>query len=296
MRNPKVSIGLPVYNGEKYLEEAIESILAQTFEDFELIISDNASTDRTQEICQKYAATDKRIRYSRNQTNIGGANNTNLTFKMSRGEYFRWAAHDDICGSTLLEKLVTVLDNDKSVILAYTMISQIDEKDNQIGILDVTKAASARPSTRFQDLFGLDHDCEFTYGLIRSDIMAKTDLLLNYSDSDRTFLCELSFYGKFYQVPEILFYKRYHSQMSTQLYKEHRERMAWFGYHVDKQITLPFWMQFFHYLRLIKRAPISVREKILCYYKLGTTWLFAYNYWRRMIKDIFLAFKKKNGF
>ncbi len=88
---PKVSIGLAVYNGEKYLGQAIDSILAQTFTDFELIISDNASTDRTPEICKKYAAQDARIRYHRNPTNIGGANNENQTFRMSRGEYFRWA-------------------------------------------------------------------------------------------------------------------------------------------------------------------------------------------------------------
>src|SRR6202034_1339654 len=104
------TIGLPVYNGDDFLEQAIDSILAQTYRDFELIISDNASTDRTQEICQRYAATDSRVRYSRNPENIGSVNNGNLTFKMARSEYFRFAAHDDYCAPTLLERLVAEVD------------------------------------------------------------------------------------------------------------------------------------------------------------------------------------------
>jgi glycosyltransferase involved in cell wall biosynthesis len=83
-KTPKISIGLPVRNGEEYLEESIDSILAQTFTDFELIISDNASTDRTEAICRAYAAKDRRIRYYRNPVNIGGANYGNLTFQLAR--------------------------------------------------------------------------------------------------------------------------------------------------------------------------------------------------------------------
>src|SRR5438552_4723426 len=103
---PRVSIGLPVYNAENYLVEALDSILAQTFTDFELIISDNASTDRTREICKYYESSDARVHYYCNETNIGGARNANLTFKLARGQYFRWAADDDVCAPTLLEKSV----------------------------------------------------------------------------------------------------------------------------------------------------------------------------------------------
>src|SRR5262245_52473779 len=93
--SPTVSIGLAVYNGGQYLAQAIESILGQSYADFELIISDNASTDETETICRSYVARDERIRYSRNATNIGGARNENLTTTLARGRYFRWAAHDD---------------------------------------------------------------------------------------------------------------------------------------------------------------------------------------------------------
>src|SRR3712207_6191103 len=113
-QSPKVSIGLPVYNGEKFIREAIDSILNQTFEDFELIISDNASTDETAAICQTYAAQDRRVRYFRNLENIGAAGNHNRVFEAASGKYFKWAAHDDLCGPNFVAECVNVLDRDPS--------------------------------------------------------------------------------------------------------------------------------------------------------------------------------------
>jgi glycosyltransferase involved in cell wall biosynthesis len=286
-KKPKVSIGLAVYNGEKYLKAAVDSILSQTFTDFELIISDNASTDRTEAICRLYAAQDSRIRYSRNQTNIGGANNENLAFKLSCGEYFRWAAHDDVCGPELLAKLVEVLDNDPTVVLAYPQIMKIDENGNHLGIHELNQAQLDTPSARFRDLTGYS-SCEEIYGLIRSEILKKTDLQLNYTDSDRSLLCELSMYGKFKQVNEILFYKRHHPEMSTRVFKDWRQRMAWFGSEFERKITLPHWMQFFHFLRIIDRSNISFGEKIRCYLYMPV-WVVQYLRWRSLIKDLLLA-------
>src|SRR5262249_60446249 len=105
------SVGLPVFNGESYLESAITSVLGQTFEDFELIICDNASTDRTAEICNDYAARDSRIRYFRNPRNLGAAPNYNLAFSQARGRYFKWLAHDDRMRPSFLAKTVRVLDD-----------------------------------------------------------------------------------------------------------------------------------------------------------------------------------------
>src|SRR5262245_34163763 len=106
----KVSIGLPVYNGDNFIRQTIESYLSQTFEDFELIISDNASTDRTEEICRTFAVQDRRVRYTRNKENIGLARNYNQVFTMSCGEYFKWADHDDMCRPTFLMKCVQALE------------------------------------------------------------------------------------------------------------------------------------------------------------------------------------------
>jgi glycosyltransferase involved in cell wall biosynthesis len=117
---PRVSIGMPVYNGERYIEQAIESILAQTFSDFELIISDNASTDRTADICRSYAVRDRRIRYCRNETNIGYGRNQNLVIELSSGEYFLCAHHDDVRAPQCLERFLEIHEKNPTVVLSYT--------------------------------------------------------------------------------------------------------------------------------------------------------------------------------
>jgi glycosyltransferase involved in cell wall biosynthesis len=288
---PRVSIGLAVFNGGKYLTQAIDSILAQTYRDFELIISDNASTDRTEEICRAYAAKDMRIRYYRNDTNIGGANNENRTFLLSRGEYFRWAAHDDVCTPQLLAKCVAVLDREPSVVLCHTKVVLIDENGDSLGLIDRDKATSTRPYERFRDLTSWDHSCEELYGLIRSDVLRKTRLQPNYTDSDRTLLSELGLYGRFYQIPEPLFYRRIHPQMSTQVFPEWRGRMAWFFPDLNEdKILLPHWSQFFHYLQVITQAPIPFGERVRCYLHIGH-WL-AHRHGRSMAKDLLLALIK----
>src|SRR5271168_953917 len=124
---PRVSIGLPVYNGEPFLRDALDSVLSQTYSDFELIISDNASTDRTAEICAEFAAKDSRIRYYRNNENIGVDRNYNRIFGLSRGEFFRWVAADDLSAPTLLERSVELLDARKEVILCYARSRYIDD-------------------------------------------------------------------------------------------------------------------------------------------------------------------------
>src|SRR5687767_6137887 len=109
MPEPALSIGLPVYNGERYLREAIGSILSQDFTDFELIISDNASTDGTAAICAFYAARDARIRYHRSETNLGAAPNHRRVFELARAPFFKWAAHDDSGSPQLLERCVQTM-------------------------------------------------------------------------------------------------------------------------------------------------------------------------------------------
>jgi glycosyltransferase involved in cell wall biosynthesis len=287
-RVPKVSIGLAVFNGESYLREAIDSILAQTFTDFELIISDNASTDRTEAICREYAIKDDRIRYHRNAINIGGANNENLTFRMSSGEYFRWAAHDDLCAHTLLEKSVAILNSDLSVVLCYSTIVQIDEGSKQIGILDRDIACSSEPYKRFRELANWHHDCETSYGLVRSQVLRQTELQPNYTDSDRTLLCELSLYGRFHKLSEPLFYKRYHNLMSTQVYPKFYDRMAWFFPALKdtrSRVFFPSWQKLFHYLRAIARAPLTPKNRLLCWFH-ALSWIFQ-AHWKSLSKEIF---------
>ena len=129
---PKVSLGLPVYNGETFLAETLDSLLAQTFDDFELVISDNASTDDSQQICERYAALDPRVRYVRQVENRGAAWNFGEVFRLARGEYFKWCAHDDVCLPEFLAECVKVLDETPSVAWCMTGIEVIDRFGNPL--------------------------------------------------------------------------------------------------------------------------------------------------------------------
>jgi ADP-heptose:LPS heptosyltransferase/glycosyltransferase involved in cell wall biosynthesis len=286
---PKVSIGLAVYNGEPYLTEAIDSILAQTFTDFELIISDNASTDKTEAICRSYAERDPRIRYVRNARNIGGANNENQTFLLARGEYFRWAAHDDVLAPTLLERCVEVLDANPSVVLCHPWVIYIDEDGNETGRFARHRRPDLPTWRLFIDLTRLIGHCEETYGVMRSSALAATGLQRNYTDSDRTLLAHLTLLGGFREIDEYLFSKRFHAQGSTTAFGEWRFRMLWFGDEYAAKINLPHWSQFFHYLAVIRGAPVSVWTKVRCWAFMFTVWIATYRKWRSLGKDLLLA-------
>jgi glycosyltransferase involved in cell wall biosynthesis len=262
-RAPRVSIGLPVYNGEAFLEQAIVSILAQTYEDFELIISDNASTDLTEKICRKYAAQDARIVYSRNAENIGGMNNANLTFRRSRGEYFRFAGHDDRCAPTLLERLVTELDERPDITVSFAATVMIDGEGHETGVRYPTEGTAPTTPGRFRELVLTTQPGGAIYGLIRSDILRQTSLLRNYTGSDYTLLCELALRGPFHLVPELLFFNRYHD---GNVYKDSRGRMAWARPDLAKsgRPTLPYWLRLADYLRIVVSAPVPLRDRASC--------------------------------
>ena len=256
---PRLSVGLAVYNGEQYLAQAIDSILAQTLTDFELIISDNASTDRTADISQEYAARDPRIRYVRNPTNIGGANNENATFLLARGEYFRWAAHDDICEPTLFERCIDVLDRHDDVVLCYTRIVEIDGEGREIDESFQQKGSARRPSERFRELAAPDHACEATYGVIRASALRAAGLQRNYTGSDRVLLCALGLRGRFVQVDEPLFRKRYHEKNR---YVDPRARMNWFKPGDTRRVRLPNWLLGGNLVFESIRAPIAYPERL----------------------------------
>ena len=283
MSPPKVSIGLPVFNGDEYLEKAIQSILGQTFTDFELIISDNASTDKTTTICRNYAGRDSRIRYYRNATNIGGANNGNRTFLLAQGEYFRWAAHDDLCAPTLIEQCVAILDRDPTVVLCYTQTVNIDQKGAVIGTTILNRATADSPHRRFRDLAFRNDYCEPSYGVIRSDILRRTRLEQDFTGSDRVLLCELALYGKFHEIAAPLFYKRHHAKNT---YIDWRGRMAWFNPAWKGKITFPNWLQFFSYLIAIGLGPVSLYEKVRCYL-IMVEWVKVHG--KSMAKDLLVA-------
>lgn len=135
MESPKVSVCIPTYNYGHYLSEAIESVLNQTHEDFELLVVDDASQDDTDRIVQGYVAKDSRVRYLRNQTNIGMVNNWNRCMREAKGKYIKYLFGDDVFSSPmLLEKMIEILDSDESVSLVGSSRLIIDENSKQVDI------------------------------------------------------------------------------------------------------------------------------------------------------------------
>jgi glycosyltransferase involved in cell wall biosynthesis len=129
---PSVSLGMPVYNAEKYLDAALDSVLGQTFGDLEIILSDNASSDGTRDLCQKFKRLDRRVRYFRNKINIGAGDNHRRVLDLARGKYFKWHSRDDLCAPTFLEKCVQVLDSDPGAVLCHSLTTLIDQDGNVI--------------------------------------------------------------------------------------------------------------------------------------------------------------------
>jgi glycosyltransferase involved in cell wall biosynthesis len=259
---PCVSIGLPVYNGERFLEEAISSILAQTYTDFELIISDNASIDRTQEICEAYATKDRRIRYYRNVHNLGAAWNYNRTFELCQSKYFKWAAHDDLCAQEMLRLCVDVLDQNSEVVICYFKSKIIDEHGNIVqDYPNGPNMLSERPNERFvQYVNSVTGKWHPIFGLIRSNILKKTRLIGNYIGSDTCLLAELSLYGKFFQIPECLFFRRIHPG-NMYMKRNMPEWLEFFDPKLAGKMAMPRWRMFFENLVSIKNAPINIYEK-----------------------------------
>jgi glycosyltransferase involved in cell wall biosynthesis len=212
---PCLSIGLPVFNGEDYVEQAIVSILSQTYTDFEFVISDNASTDRTEEICRSYAAKDQRIKYFRNPKNIGATQNWYRVLDLASGEYFASVAHDDLYAPDYMEKCISVLDQDPSIIVCYSKTRIIDEQGSPLEVDRIIKMLSAKidtvsasPSTRLYNVLAVDYLCIQLYGVMRTRAIRDTKVFVGYYSCDRNTLAELALLGKLYEIPEYLFFHR----------------------------------------------------------------------------------------
>ncbi|MGR9099756.1 MAG: glycosyltransferase family 2 protein [Gammaproteobacteria bacterium] len=285
-KSPRVSIGLPVYNGENFLAAAVDSILGQTYPDFELILSDNCSTDRTEEICRHYALRDSRIRYIRNDRNLGAHPNYNQTVNLATGEYFKWAAHDDLLSSEWLEKCVDLMDKNPDAVLCHSLVKIIDNHDNPLSIYDsnLQKARSRRASERFGDLILFKHLCSEVFGLIRSNALHKTSLLGFYRGSDRAFLAELSLTGRFVYIPEPLICLREHPDRYSRATKA-IDRARWHKSDLPRSIGYYTWHLYTDYIHFVSKHVEDVKERLCCYGHLVHWWFVSWNS-LRILTDI----------
>jgi glycosyltransferase involved in cell wall biosynthesis len=262
---PRVSIGLPVYNGERYLRAAVDSLLGQTFSDFELIISDNASDDATGEIAREYARNDRRVRYFGSDKNRGAAWNFNRVFKLARGRYFKWAAHDDVCAPEFLERCIRVLDERPEIVLCAVKTSDIDESGRTLPSRTwQLRFDSPRPHKRFHDLICRSHSVLAIFGLVRSEVLARTAMIGAYVGADRVLLAELSLHGPFHEVPECLLFRREHAGRSTRAHPREHSRAAWFDPLQNGRVTFPTWRLLREYAAAVRRSPLGRRGRFRC--------------------------------
>ena len=258
---PRVTIGLPVYNGDAFLAAAIDSLLAQTYRDFELIISDNASTDDTERIGRAFAAADPRVRYERNATNIGLAGNFNRVFRMARGELFKWAAADDVCLPGYLAACIAVLDAHPDVVLAYGKAEFIDAEDHALAITDPGWHLSQESSVaRFRQVMASGHWVNSLIGVIRSEALARTGLLPSYPGGDFILLGELSLQGKLFEVPDVLFRRRLHAGSISQHGGEPEWLVRYWGNRAAG--ARPLWARSRGHLNSILHADLPLRGKV----------------------------------
>lgn len=262
---PAVSIGMPVFNGENFLEETLQSIHDQTFEDFELIISDNASTDRTEAICYRWAASDPRVRYFRNDRNYGAAYNFNRTFELSRGEYFKWAAHDDLISPNFIECCVSVLERSPEAVVAYTPSVFIDENGRPIRYRkEEFRMESPSPSRRFWQLVSHMGHCIPVFGLIRASALTQTRLIGAFPHADRVTLLELSLLGQFREADSALFYLRQHSGKSQRANPTHESLLRWYGTSITGPLRHSFFRLTKEKLEAIRRSELGPLHKLVC--------------------------------
>lgn len=268
---PKVSIGMPVYNGEQFLAEALESILAQTFNDFELVICDNASTDATEEICRGYVAQDQRIRYFRQSENIGAAGNYNDCFRRARGKFFKWAAHDDKIAPGFIKACLARLEADHSVAVAFAQMREIDALGLTIGDYDAPILWQGRSSaTRVESLLCSPsnrtyiHRCVPITGLMRTEMLRRTRLIGRFGHADKVALVELALLGDFAEIPEPLFFRRIHPGVSLAANTTPASLVHWFDPKKRARIVTPHSRLFREYVHAVLRTPVAPPEKLAC--------------------------------
>jgi len=275
---PPVSVGMPVYNGERYLQEAFDSLLGQTYVDFELLVGDNASTDGSAEICREAAARDPRVRFLPSEVNGGAAWNYNRVFHGSGGRFFRWAAYDDLVAPTYLERLVEALEAaPPSTVLVQSLTTFIDEDGKESGLWDEGfDLSGSRPSARLAQLVRHLIKANVFYGLVRRSAMEQTRLHGAYPSADYVLLAELALLGSFGIVPERLFLRRVHPQMSRLAHTNLSDVAEWFEPGTGGRVRPESLRLFAEHLRAIARTPLPAGERARTLALFLPAWLARY--------------------
>ncbi len=273
---PRLSVGLPVYNGENYLKEALESLLGQSYENFEIIISDNASTDGTADICRRYEKQDSRVRYIRQPRNLGPASNRNFVAE-AKGELFMEAYHDDLWARNFVKSCVTALDEHPRVVLAHSWVAAIDGTGDVMQAMEYPLATdSLSAPERFQSLLfgtgGNDYGlirAEAGSGVIRGEVLRRIAPLGSFYHADSILTVESALHGPFHQIRDWLYFRRDHPDRALHANPTVRNWCANMDPHRTDRLRHPLVRLYGEYLwgyvAAIRRAPLSSADRRECY-------------------------------
>ncbi len=298
---PLVSIGLSLVNGDRFLEGMIDSLRNQTFSDFEFIISDDCSSDRSGQICRWYAARDRRIRYYRTRRRMGAGWNARRVYELATGKYFKLSAPDEMIQPDFLRLCLDGLEADDSVVLAYSLTRVIDEG----GLLvenydDRLRMGSVDPTVRTSDLLLNGYASHPISGLARLDALRKLPPQGSYTHSDRVLLFQLGLLGRFYEVPEHLFISTRHAAQAAWTMPERTRARSyrlthrwgtlpapgWWDPAKARAITFPEWKVAREFSRSVSRSSLTLGQRLRCYRSIAK---WASKYHRRFGRDLLVA-------
>ncbi|WP_462202496.1 glycosyltransferase family 2 protein, partial [Frankia sp. CcWB3] len=292
---PLVTVGLPVFNGENFLARALESIVVQDYPNLQIVVADNGSTDRTEQICREFVRRDPRIEYHRSPVNRGAAWNYNRIVHLAEGTYFKWAAHDDLCAPAFVSRCVAALTAaSPTAVLAYPKTALIDLNDTVTGgFEDGMNLCEPTPHERLRHFLSTRTEYHPVFGVIRAEAILKTDLIGKYVGSDVVLLAQLALGGQFVEVPERLFLRRFHENTSMNANPGAEERALWFDQHRQAP-SLPMVEKTVRMIHVIlSHDRLDRVERARCLAVLGRQW--ALPHARHMGGEVRMTFGTRIG-
>lgn len=260
---PLVTIGVPVYNGERFLAECLDSLLSQRFRNFVLLISDNASTDGTEKICQTYVKADSRVRYHRNRTNIGLYGNFNLLLRLARTRYVKLATADDFWAPTMLGDSLASMEGDSSLALCHPKAVLVAEDGSEIRRYEQScHLMDDDPAVRFRRVLTEIGLVNQLVGVIRTDVLRSTLPLMNHTLADRVFVAELSLYGKILELPKYQYFRRFHQESTSWDRKSESHQIRRLFSSGTRRIRLATWKYHWGLVRRLLRSPLDSGRKL----------------------------------
>jgi len=289
---PLVTIGMPVFISAEYVAGALDSLVGQTYPNLEIVISDNASTDGTERICREYATGDARVRYLREEQNRGAIWNFNRLVTLARGDFFKWAAGDDICDPTFVARCVEVLTDDPTIVCCHSRTGVIDSSDRRLlHRPDPTRSggdgSSPHPHKRFLDVLRTDGYSARSYGVMHTETLRGCAPLMTVYGSEKVLMGELALLGRFHDIEEVLFYERHDSAVSPgpATLKEQLELVK------PGKRALPLSPRLSllaGHLGAIRRSRLGLKERTRCHVAI-VRYLFQVRKWGPVAKSLFMG-------